>query len=302
MLAGVARSRALVGMFLGLALAGSLAACTDGDEPDSAPSTSSSGDGTVYVALGDSYTSAPSVGESTGPTGCGQSENNYPHLVAAQLDLDLTDVSCGGAQTIHVTEPQTVVGGGSVPPQADALGPETDLVTLGIGGNDDNYFAGLLTCVSQGAQDPDGSPCTEFIGSLGPREEALAGLRANVVDKVGATIDVVVERAPEARVLVVGYPHLAPAEERCDQFPVAEGDVALVGELVELLSDAVRQAAQEHEVEYVDRYTPTEGHDACASDAWVAGASPTAPGVPFHPYAAEQEAAAAAVVEVIEAG
>ena len=52
-----------------------------------------------YVALGDSYTAGPFIPLPQAPYGCLKSSNNYPHYVAAQLQLPLRDASCSGATT-----------------------------------------------------------------------------------------------------------------------------------------------------------------------------------------------------------
>ena len=97
----------------------------------------------VYVALGDSYTSAPLVPNQHGdPIDCGRSDHNYPSLVAAAFGFEtFVDVSCGSAETKHMTEPQTGLPlGGTNPPQFNALRADATIVTVGIGGND----AGLV--------------------------------------------------------------------------------------------------------------------------------------------------------------
>ena len=55
----------------------------------------------IYVALGDSYTSAPLVPNQHGqPIDCGRSDRNYPSLTAPALGVArFTDVSCGSAQS-----------------------------------------------------------------------------------------------------------------------------------------------------------------------------------------------------------
>jgi hypothetical protein len=48
--------------------------------------------GGVYVALSDSYTSAPLVPNQHGePIDCGRSDHNYPSLVAQAFGFGLTD-------------------------------------------------------------------------------------------------------------------------------------------------------------------------------------------------------------------
>lgn len=86
--------------------------------------------GGVYVALGDSYTSAPLVPNQHGdPIDCARSDHNYPSLVAQALGLaTFVDVSCGSAQTKHMTEPQTDLPlGGTNPPQFNGLRPDATL-------------------------------------------------------------------------------------------------------------------------------------------------------------------------------
>src|SRR5690242_3722986 len=90
-----------------------------------------------YVALGDSYAAGPLIPAQNGsPAGCLRSDHNYPHLVAAaDRAASFTDVSCQGATTGNMTQPQGV-GLGTNPPQLNALSAGTTLVTLQIGGND----------------------------------------------------------------------------------------------------------------------------------------------------------------------
>src|SRR5690349_4927644 len=89
-----------------------------------------------YVALGDSYSAdsgVPPLTPGTNPV-CLQSAHNYPKQVAAALGLSLTDVTCGGATVSHMTTAQYP----KVPAQFDALNGTESVVTLGIGGNDNN--------------------------------------------------------------------------------------------------------------------------------------------------------------------
>src|SRR4051812_1961944 len=96
---------------------------------------------TRYVALGDSYTSAPLVPPpDILSLGCLRPSNTYPKHPAAQLRVtSFTDISWGGADTTNMTQPQSTPLG-TFPPQFDALRPDTDLVTVGIGGNDFGVF------------------------------------------------------------------------------------------------------------------------------------------------------------------
>jgi hypothetical protein len=86
-----------------------------------------------YVALGDSYTAGPGIlPQDTNFPGCLRSLKNYPHLVAADRNLQLTDVSCSGAKSDDMTQSQNVDPNPDPPPQFDALKATTKTVTITI--------------------------------------------------------------------------------------------------------------------------------------------------------------------------
>jgi hypothetical protein len=248
--------------------------------------------------MGDSYTSAPGVGETVDAT-CARSSSNYPSLVAADLGLALTDVSCGGATTTSLVGVQETPSG-AVPPQFGALTPGTDVVTLSIGGNDEGLFADLLTtCLGLRDEDPDGAPCRDAFNA-GGSDRALETI-ALVEGRVTSALQGIQDRAPEAQVVLVGYPQLAPAEGECDLLPLTPGDYDYVRDLMTALGAAGERAAAAAGVAYVDVLTASEGHDICAgADAWVNGVGgSTDEAMAMHPFAAEQRAVADLVVEAL---
>src|SRR5436309_1468147 len=100
-----------------------------------------------YVALGDSAASGPLIlPVDLSSPGCYRSQRNYPKLAAAQIGVPITDVTCSGADTSDMTASQST-DFGSVPPQFDALTPDTSLVTLQIGGNDAGLVGLAESCV-----------------------------------------------------------------------------------------------------------------------------------------------------------
>src|SRR3954452_22913272 len=117
-----------------------------------APATASAAG---YVALGDSYVAGPGIPLPIKPWGCLKSDHNYAHLAAPRLGLDLRDPSCSGAETDDMTATQGVWPDPN-PPQFDALGADTTLVSLGIGGNDIGFSSLAEDCFSTS---PNGSPC-----------------------------------------------------------------------------------------------------------------------------------------------
>ena len=232
-----------------------------------------------YVALGDSYTAAPGVPGATSNDGCLRSSGNYPHLLAASLPVRrLVDVSCGGADTDDVRRPQLR----GVSPQLDAVTADADLVTIGLGGNDAQLFGRLLaTCLRQEAATTAGTPCADSLGPSVPA--ALTRIETNLT---GVVRDVR-RKAPDAKILLVGYPQIIPATGRCAEVPFAPGDYRFARRVNQGLTEAVERAATATRTTYVDLWAASKGHDVCSADPWINGLS--GPGAaPFHPFAAEQ--------------
>lgn len=257
--------------------------------------------GDKYVALGDSYTSGGYLGEETGAEGCLQSDGNYPHLVAKALDLELDDVSCGGARPDHLEKPQLPVGG-RVAPQLDAVTEDTDLVTLSIGGNQDALFASVVvTCVNLGGKTPEGQPCTDLAEQ---RKAKIDGVLDKIASSIEDAVGEILERAPKARVIVVGYPQIVPATGWCPALPLAPADYPVGRDVFRRVTDALEKGARAADAEYVDVWSVTEGHDICAKDPWIEGAAPDPerPGFAFHPYAEEHQAVADLLVEQLSKG
>lgn len=274
---------------LGLVAATGVAGCRSDDAPPPPePDLVVAGD--RYVALGDSYTAAPGIGGTEaldGLDGCFRSVDNYPHLVANAIGLELHDVSCGGASTESITRAQTTIAGKKVPPQLAALGPGTDLVTVRIGGNDFGLF-GLIThaCPQLAADDPHGHPClTESRRSDRDLEDLLGVVR----HRVTATLRKIVGKAPNAVVLVVGYPSIVPEHGTCSNLPLATGDYSLARTINTGYNDALQAAAEATDTTYVDVYRATLGHDICGKPPWIAGARSRNSTAPWHPYAQEQQ-------------
>jgi len=261
----------------------------------------------AYVALGDSYTSAPFVPVPTGkPIDCGQSTMNYPHLVAKAIKPPVfRDVSCGSAETKHFTEPQTGLPlGGTNPPQFNALNANVKLVTVGIGGNDIG-FGGIADNCVQVPTAAGGTPCRDHYvhdghDELRDRITADGPVIAHALQQIHTL-------APSAAVLVVGYPAIVPDHgPGCYPYlPVLPTDVAYLRGVEKALNAMLRDAALGNGAAYVDWYGPSVGglvgHDACKPPgiAWVNGAVLVPPSYPAHPNQLGTAGAARAVERVL---
>ncbi|MCP2168057.1 SGNH/GDSL hydrolase family protein [Goodfellowiella coeruleoviolacea] len=254
-----------------------------------------------YVALGDSFASGPLIPvQRTDPLGCLRSTKNYPSLVADRLDVaSFTDVSCGGAQTPHLTEPQSVLFG-SNPPQFDALTAGTDLVTLTIGGNDIGFGDIISTCGTASLTNPFGAPCTERYTADGV--DQLRARIGQTAAKVSTALATIHQRAPHATVVLVGYLRILPPTGGCwPVLPVSAGDVPYLDGVQQALNRMLAEQAAANGALFVDPYQASLGHDVCQLPGvkWVEALLPTSLAAPVHPNLAGMHVVAELVTDAL---
>lgn len=224
-----------------------------------------------------------------------RSDADYPALIAAALrPRSFINMSCFGASTYDMSHPQRAADGITNPPQFSALSPADTLVTVQIGGDDIGFSKIIETCGMLSLTSPGGSPCTGHYTADGT--DALAQVVAGAAPKIVATLTQVRERAPNARILLIGYPDILPVTGNgCwPLVPVARGDVPYLRNTETRLNAMLAASAAKAGVEYVDTYRPTIGHDACqpAGVKWVEGLIPSALALPMHPNASGERAMA----------
>jgi hypothetical protein len=265
-----------------------------------APSSQAATSSLRYVALGDSYSAASGVlpPDPTAPPQCLRSTGNYPHVIAAATGAQLTDVTCGGADIGDYFEPQY----DGVAPQLDAVEPDAELITMTIGGNDSGVFINSLAqCGEAGLSTLGrGSPCKDRYGSSF-QDTIRTTTYPSLVNALGA----VRAAAPDAEVAILGYPWILPRSGGCfDRMPVAEGDVPYLRGIQATLNDAVRRAAGETGVTYVNMSRLSEGHDACQplGVRWVEPVLQGTNPVIVHQNALGEEQMAAQAMKVLGLG
>lgn len=255
-----------------------------------------------YVSLGDSYTAGPLIPNQVGASaGCARSDHNYPSLVARALGVaSFRDVSCSGAKTTDMTAPQPVRNGTS-PPQLDVLGSDTKLVTIGIGGNDAGLVGVGATCIGLGLLAPTKSACRDHFAPGGD-DRVAAGIAATA-PKVAAVLQGIRERAPAARIVVVGYPDVLPrGGNGCYPLvPFSGDDVRYVDGLIVQTNAMLAEQAAANGAEFADTYLDSVGHDACTlpGTKWFEGPIPTAAALPLHPNALGMQSMARSVTRVV---
>ena len=268
-----------------------------------APATTAPAFTGPVVALGDSYTAGGllPLTPAAKPPGCLRSTKAYPVLVAQALHAQLTDVACTNAGVKEMTGPQkTYLGTNSA--QLSVLKPADRLVLLSLGGDDLGFLNVLQECMKVSVAAPSGSPCKAHY-TAGGTDQLAAGVTTETA-KIAQVLTAIRERAPRARVVVVGYPDMFPQSGGCwPAVPIATGDVAYLRG-IELSANAMLAAdAQVAGDTFVNTYTPTIGHDFCQQESVrdVEGLLPGSLSLPFHPNARGQAAMAAAVLAAIKA-
>ncbi len=250
-----------------------------------------------YVALGDSYSAASGVlpPDLTAPIQCLRSIRNYPHVIAAGTGAQLTDVTCGAADTGHFFTSQYP----GVAPQLDAVKADTQLVTMTIGGNDSSVFINtIISCGTAGLSTlGQGSPCKDRYGSS--FEDTI---RTTTYPSLVNALQAVRAKAPAARVAILGYPWIMPATGGCfTKMPIAVGDVPYVRGIQATLNDAVRRAAAATGATYVNLNQVSNGHDACQPIGvrWVEPVLQGTNAVIVHPNALGEAQMAAQAIKVL---
>jgi PKD repeat protein len=261
--------------------------------------------GSIYVAMGDSYQSgvgAPPYVPGTDIEGlnrCKRSPLAHPARLVdlGVIDLDLDFVACGGATVgdLYEAGPST-----SDPPynegsQLGNLGPDTGLVTIGIGGNDVGFSEVILVCGTAGFI---GGSCFAVEGPQVANKltalttpDPVTGL--SVLETLLADIRVA---APNAQVLVLGYPQLFAVgvdltsligilpQPKCHEIGIA--DQVWINDGVRTLDDAIRAAAENQGLQYVEMYEASDSSDLChfgSEPDFFHGIELTALGDSFHP-------------------
>ncbi|MFE7266254.1 SGNH/GDSL hydrolase family protein [Streptomyces sp. NPDC057592] len=248
-----------------------------------------------WVALGDSYTAGviPAAGDvfEIPRDGCERTDRSYPQVIDRDLGglIDLTNVSCGAATIEDVTfRAQEPIGRHlppfsedpdypfpPVPPQSEAVGPGTDVITVGVGGNTLGFADILSQCLQLGSDSGDeGTPCKDDLAA------SIPGRLAKVSSDYDQMLAVLHARAPKAKILAVGYPTVVPEDtSKCrynnfEQFgSVTQGDLDwLRQDVMEPLNKAIEKSAGAHDAAtFVDLYKSSRHHSVCDAGKWVEG-------------------------------
>lgn len=247
-----------------------------------APAVAQDAETLDYVALGDSYTSGIGAGPdfSISPLyfdprnpnlpPCLQSSPGYPDVLDARHDVKLTvNAACAGwtATMVPLQVQMTSAAG--------LLNAETDLVTITAGGNDVGFLNVLQACLRQPLKD-----CKTAVKAA----EAVA--KNEVLPALTNAYAAIRAKAPNAKIVAVGYPHLFSPEFRGTTV-IADKAAEEFNKGTDTLNKIIEKAAKKSPgTVYVDVADEFDGHGVGSSDSWFV-LNPLNPldGVSFHPTA-----------------
>lgn len=174
--------------------------------------------------------------------------------------MDLSHVACSGARIPDVRANQL-----------GALSDLTDLVTISIGGND----AGFSSVITQCAKPWPWTCTTDISNARSFINNTLPGQLDTLYTEIGT-------RAPNAQVIVVGYPRLFNGEE-CNFFArISSSEQSALNSVADLLASKISAAATAHGFDFVDTRGPFDPHRVCDDVEWLNGLSDPI-GESYHP-------------------
>ncbi|WP_393072214.1 SGNH/GDSL hydrolase family protein [Streptomyces sp. LN704] len=203
--------------------------------------------GPSYVALGDSYAAGNGAGNYDSASGnCHRSFSAYPYLWKnAHAPSAFADTSCSGAVTTDVTNSQ--------------LGPlnsSTGVVSLTIGGNDAGFSDVMTTCVT--GSDTD---CVNRVN------QAESYAQNTLPARLDATYNAIRAKAPNAKVVVLGYPHVYTLGVFC--VGLSDTKHRKIDEASDVLDSVISSRAAAHGFVFGDVRSAFNGHELCSGDDWL---------------------------------
>lgn len=182
----------------------------------------------------------------------------------------------------------------SVAPQVDRAGldADTDVVTIGAGLDSLPLGKMLTSCLVAGVGQPDeATPCRDAYEAGGPflDPEPVHDKYDRVVREYAAVLQAMHQKAPDAKVVTVGYPTVFPSDPSgCDRRDTGElaaripgfglvsmthGDIAWLHEVTTHLNAIIEAITELSGDTYVDTAASSVGHDVCQPRAtkWVEG-------------------------------
>ena len=204
-----------------------------------------------YVALGDSYATAPGTGEYDDPDDpCRRGPSTYSRLWAQQhSSYAFVEASCSGATTADVQSRQV--------PQLTA---DTTLATVQVGGNDVGFVDVLKNCILT----TDDKDCIAGV------EAAKAAATSKLPGALASTYGAMRAKAPNAKVVVMGYPRLYTIGGTCGILGLSDAERTALNSAADTLDQVLADQAAKAGFTFVDPRQTFDPHTICSDgDTWV---------------------------------
>ncbi|NES28127.1 hypothetical protein GCE86_08735 [Micromonospora terminaliae] len=228
----------------------------------------------VTVALGDSFSSGegnPKFDVPTDLPGMNMCHRAgwaaWPRLLGVRADHHL---ACSGDTVADLYESRQTLAPDNrsqlsrlweIERLLNNAGDHVDRVTLTIGGNDIGFSAIMGDCF--------------FRECLAHPEDNLAAVH-NLLPRVVTLIRQIKKAAPEAEVVLVGYPRLFPKNQRDNTcWWLTPRERARANQLGVDLDATLRRAAASAGARFVLVADALNGHELCTADSWVFQVDPT---------------------------
>jgi lysophospholipase L1-like esterase len=206
-----------------------------------------------YVALGDSYSSGTGTRSYINDgTSCQRSTYAYPSLLAAQKGYALNFRACSGAKIPDVTNNQL-----------SALSSATRYVTISVGGNDAGFADVLTECATPWwAGDCNGAI-----------DDARAFINNTLPGRLSTLYSSIRSKAPNARVVVVGYPRIFMGEDCNAGTWFSPHEQSRLNSTADLLNSKLSAAASARGFGWANPTSRFIGHAVCDDVEWINGLS-----------------------------
>jgi GDSL-like Lipase/Acylhydrolase family len=215
-----------------------------------------------YVALGDSYSSGTGTRSYINDgTSCQRSTYAYPSLIAAARGYSLNFRACSGAKVADVTNTQL-----------SALTASTSYVSLSVGGNDAGFADVLTECATPW-----------WAGDChGAIDQAQAFINNTLPGRLSTLYASIRSRAPNARVVVVGYPRIFNGEDCNAGTWFSPEEEARLNQTADLLNSRTSAQATSKGFAFANPSSRFVGHAVCDRVEWINGLSNPV-GESYHP-------------------
>lgn len=243
-----------------------------------------------YVAMGDSYSSgegAIDYDENSKKNGCHRSANAYSQHLGKDFHFqgDKSFVACSGAETSAFTGKFK----GENPQLDDAnLSQKTTLVTLSIGGNDLGFADVITKCATD--LHISWPPWAKKKDQCHAQEDNIRGKMKKLFgppepSQYTKTLEAIHEKAPNARIIVSGYPRLFPDPPKRYYQNFKKNDQQFLNDIGREVNQQIRDHVEAMDrkyyghgeqkmgsFEFVDPTPKFEGHEASNrpwDDPWI---------------------------------